>query len=66
MEPLIDSDATLTRAADTKAVLRELQDDLAACMAFSIRFFPIKFMYSFKPNGLQIFSAINSITKRVY
>ena len=35
MEPLIDSDATLKRAADTKAVLKELQDDLAACMAFS-------------------------------
>ncbi|KAF8798606.1 hypothetical protein BYT27DRAFT_6896565 [Phlegmacium glaucopus] len=30
MEPLIDSDATLKRAADTKAVLKELQDDLAA------------------------------------
>jgi hypothetical protein len=40
MEPLIDSDATLKRAADTKAVLRELQDDLAACMAFSILFSP--------------------------
>lgn len=36
MEPLIDSDATLKRAADTKAILRELQDDLAACMSFSI------------------------------
>ena len=34
MEPLINSDATLKRAADTKAVLKELQDDLAACMAF--------------------------------
>ena len=38
LEPLIDSDATLKRAADTKAVLKELQDDLAACMAFSICF----------------------------
>jgi hypothetical protein len=38
MEPLIDSDATLKRAADTKAVLRELQDDLAACVAFSTCF----------------------------
>ena len=38
MEPLIDSDATLQRAADTKAVLRELQDDLAACMGFPICF----------------------------
>lgn len=38
MEPLIDSEATLKRAADTKAILRELQDDLAACMAFSICF----------------------------
>ena len=36
MEPLIDSDVTLKRAADTKAVLKELQDDLAACVAFSI------------------------------
>ena len=36
MEPLIDSDATLKRVADTKAVLKELQDDLAACAAFSI------------------------------
>jgi tRNA U34 5-carboxymethylaminomethyl modifying GTPase MnmE/TrmE len=35
MEPLIDSDATLKRAADTKAVLKELQEDLAACMEFS-------------------------------
>ena len=38
MEPLIESDVTLKRAADTKAVLKELQDDLAACMAFSIWF----------------------------
>ena len=40
MEPLIDSDVTLKRAADTKAVLKELQDDLAACVAFSIIFSP--------------------------
>ena len=38
MEPLINSDATLKLAADTRAVLKDLQDDLAACMAFSIRF----------------------------
>lgn len=38
LDPLIDTDATLKRAADTKAVLKELQDDLAACMAFSICF----------------------------
>ena len=36
MEPLIDSDATLKRVADTKAVLKELQDDPTACAAFSI------------------------------
>ena len=33
MQPLIDPDATLRRAADTKATLKELQEDLAACMA---------------------------------
>jgi hypothetical protein len=38
IEPLIDSDATFKRAADTKAVLKELQDGLAACMTFSICF----------------------------
>lgn len=34
MEPLIDCDITLKRAAETKAVLKELQDDLAGCISF--------------------------------
>ena len=38
MEPSIDSDATLKLAADTRVVLKELQDDLAACMAIPICF----------------------------
>ena len=46
MEPLIDTDVTLKRAADTKSVLNELQNDLAACMAFSNYFF-LTFMNSF-------------------
>ena len=66
MEPLIDSDATLKRAADTKAVLRELQDDLAACMAIFYLFFFLSFMKSFKPNELQIYSVINFITNQLY
>jgi len=45
MEPLIDSDATFRRAADTKAVLKELQDDLAACTHFSAHLF-LTFMAS--------------------
>ena len=38
LEPLIDSDTTLRRAAETKVVLKELQDDLAACMTFFYSF----------------------------
>jgi hypothetical protein len=33
MEPLIDPDATFRQASDTRAVLKELPDDLTACMA---------------------------------